>query len=243
MKKSAVCILLLSLLCTSFAYAGLREDVEAEARDITSTGPHSGATVDLKTIIAGLKEALSLGVRNGVANVAQRDGYFGNQLIKILVPEKMQKITDGLRETGFHTEADQFELSMNRAAEKAAPMARQIFIDAIKTITIHDAETILRGSDTAATDYLKSKTYDRIYGKFKPAISSAMKDVGVTRYFQELMDAAKTIPLLKDQTVDLNHYVTSKALDGLFLMVGEEEKKIRKDPAARGTKLLKTVFE
>jgi hypothetical protein len=144
---------------------------------------------------------------------------------------------------GFRKEVDAFELSMNRAAEKAAPQALSFFVGAVKEMTIPDAMKILRGNDTAATDFLKSKTYVRIYGAFKPVVTSAMNDVGVTRSFKELMDKARTIPLLKRETVDLDHYVTSKALDGLFIMVGQEEKKIRKDPAARVTELLRTVFK
>ena len=143
----------------------------------------------------------------------------------------------------MHKEVDAFILSMNRAAEKAAPQALSFFTDAVKEMTIPDAVGILRGNDTAATDFLKSKTYDRIYGAFKPVVSSAMNDVGVTHSFKQMMDKARTIPLLKREAVDLDHYVTSKALDGLFIVVGQEEKKIRKDPAARVTELLKTVFK
>ena len=242
MKKIAIFILPLCLCLIAPAFAGLREDLESEALGIAGKSHNAHGTLDSKTVIAGLKEALSVGTKNGVKNVAQFDGYFGNNLIKILVPAQMQKIAEVLRDAGLRAQVDQFELSMNRAAEKAAPQARVIFIDAIKKMTIQDAEAILRGGDMAATKYLKSKTYDRIHGTFKPIISSAMNDVGVTRYYKELTDTANTIPLLKEQTVDINDYVTSKALDGLFLMVGKEEQRIRKDPAARVTELLRTVF-
>ncbi|MFA5074038.1 MAG: DUF4197 domain-containing protein [Nitrospirota bacterium] len=244
MRKILTGILAANLFCASFAYAGLIEGLEQKARKLTSSNKYqTNGKLDSKTMIAGLKEALSVGIKNGVQNVSRRDGYFENALIKILVPEKIQKITEVLRKAGLHEEVDAFELSMNRAAEKAAPKARGIIVAAIKKMTIRDAETILRGHDTAATEYLKSKTFDSIYSAFKPVITSTMHETDVTRSFKELMDKARAIPLLKEQTVDLDHYVTSKALDGLFIMVGEEEKKIRKDPAARVTKLLKKVFE
>lgn len=244
MKSVLIASLALLLLCIPhIVSANLLDDLEKGAREVTSTYQKNHAALDPKTIAAGLKEALSVGVTNGVLNVSRIDGYFGNQLIKILVPEKVQKITRVLRDMGFKKEVDRFELSMNRAAEQAAPKARAFFIDAIKQMTIKDAESILRGSDTAATEYLKSRTHDKVYASFKPVIASAMQNTGVTRNFKVLMDKANTIPLLKTQTVDLDHYVTTEALDGLFFMVGEEERKIRKDPAARVTKLLKKVFQ
>lgn len=243
MKNILVASLALFLFCTAHASAGLLDDLEKGARDVTNTYQKSHATLDPKTIAAGLKEALSFGVTNGVISVSKVDGYFNNQLIKILVPEKIQHLTRLLRDMGFKKEVDRFELSMNRAAEQAAPRARAFFIDAIKQMTIQDAEAILRGNDTAAMEYLKSKTHDKIYASFKPVIASTMRNTGVTRTFADLMDKARTVPLLKEQTVDLDHYVTTEALDGLFFMVGEEERKIRKDPAARVTKLLKKVFE
>jgi hypothetical protein len=175
--------------------------------------------------------------------VSKVDGYFGNPFIRIPVPENVRKIERTLRKVGLNKEVDKFILSMNRAAEKAAPQALSFFVDAVKEMTIPDAVNILHGNDTAATDFLKSKTYQRIYGAFKPAVSTAMNDVGVTRSFKEMMDKARNIPLLKREAVDLDHYVTTKALDGLFIMVGQEEKKIRKDPAARVTDLLRTVFK
>jgi hypothetical protein len=159
------------------------------------------------------------------------------------MPDKLHRIEKDLRRAGFSKEVDKFVLSMNRAAEKAAPEALSLFINAIKEMTIPDALKILRGNDTAATDFLKSKTYDQLYQLFKPSISSSMDDVAVTRAFKEMMDKARHIPFLKKESVDLDQYVTSKALDGIFTVVGEEEKKIRKDPAARVTELLRTVFK
>jgi hypothetical protein len=239
MRRIAVLLLVTGLLGASLAHANLLDKVKEyrEKQQSASGEP------DTKTVVAGLKEALSVGAKNGVANVSRTDGYFGNQLIRIPMPENIKKTEKMLRKVGLGKEADAFILSMNRAAEKAAPQALSFFTDAVREMTITDAVGILRGNDTAATDYLRSKTYDRIYGAFKPSVSSAMNDVGVTRSFKQMMDKARNIPLLKKQSVDLDHYVTSKALDGLFVVVGEEEKKIRKDPAARVTELLRTVFK
>jgi hypothetical protein len=137
---------------------------------------------------------------------------------------------------------DEFVLTMNRAAEKAAPVAKDIFIGAVKEMTITDAVGVLRGGDTAATEYFRAKTGDKLYAAFKPGVAKTVQEVGVTRAYQSLVDQAKKTRLIKDESLDLDHHVTKKALDGLFYMVSEEEKKIRKDPAARVTDLLKQVF-
>ncbi len=239
MKRIVVSVLSACLLFTSLADASLLDKV----REYSQKSGESSREPDTNTITAGLKEALSVGAKNGVTTVSRVDGYFGNQLIRIPMPEKLQKIERVMRKAGFHKEVDAFVLSMNRAAEKAAPQALSFFTDAVKEMTIPDAVNILRGNDTAATDFLKSKTFDRIYGAFKPTVSSTMNDVGVTRSFKQMMDKAGRIPLLKRESVDLDHFVTSKALDGLFVVVGQEEKKIREDPAARVTDLLRTVFK
>ena len=131
---------------------------------------------------------------------------------------------------------------MNSAAEKAAPKAASFFVDAIKKMTFEDARKILGGGDTAATEFFRQKTYDKLYGAFKPVISSSVDEVGCTRSYKEMMGKYESVPFMDKQSLDLDHYVTSKALDGLFYMVGEEEKKIRTDPAARVTDVLKTVF-
>jgi hypothetical protein len=239
MRRPSIIILLLSLFFASFAFAGLLDKV----RSYRDKDQQSRNDPDTDTIVSGLKEALSIGARNGVETVSQVDGYFGNPLIKIPMPDKIHRIEKALRKAGFNKEVDSFILSMNRAAEKAAPHALTLFVDAVKEMTIPDALSILRGNDTAATDYLKSKTFDKLYQSFKPSISSSMNDVGVTRSFKEMMNKTRRIPFLKKESVDLDHYVTSKALDGLFTVVGQEEKKIRKDPTARVTELLKTVFK
>ena len=198
---------------------------------------------DPKTIAAGLKEALEVGTKNAVKLTGRVDGYFKNEAIKILMPKKLRDAEKVLRDLGQGAKVDEFVLTMNRAAEKAAPAAKNIFWDAIKQMTFQDAMKILNGNDTAATDYFREKTYDKLEAAFKPPVTKAMNDVGVTRSYKELTAKMKTIPLIKVQTVDIDKYVVTRALDGLFVMLGKEEKKIRKDPAARVTALLREVFD
>jgi hypothetical protein len=191
---------------------------------------------------SGLKEALKIGTENAVKLTGKTDGYFLNQAIKILMPEKLKKVEQGLRLVGYGPQVDEFVLSMNRAAERAAPAAKGIFWDAIGEMTIGDAQKILSGHETAATDYFKAKTTDKLTEAFKPVVDKAMNEVGVTRQYKELVGRYQAIPFVKSESFDIDRYVVTKALDGLFYTVGEEEKKIRKDPAARVTDLLKEVF-
>lgn len=191
---------------------------------------------------SGLKEALQIGTENAVSLTGKTDGYFMNQVIKILMPEKLKTFEKGLRAVGYGPQIDEFVLSMNRSAEKAAPFAKQIFWDAIGEMTFDDVRKILSGNDTAATDYFKGKTTNRLTDTFKPIVSNSMNEVGVTRQYKELVGRYESIPFVKKESFDLDQYVVSKALGGLFYMVGEEEKKIRTNPTARTTDLLKEVF-
>jgi hypothetical protein len=193
-------------------------------------------------ITSGLKEALQVGTDNAVRSTGRPDGYFGNEAIKVLMPEKLRTLEKGLRAIGYGPDVDEFVLSMNRAAERAAPHAKAIFWDAILELSFEDARQIFSGGDTAATDYFRDKTTDKLVGAFTPVVEEAMDEVGVTRQYNQLVGRARAIPFLKSEFVDINEYVVSKALDGLFYVLAEEERKIRKDPAARITELLKEVF-
>jgi len=240
-KKSALFIVLILIVITTTAYAGFFEDIFK----IVGGGTQNDE-LDDSTIASGLKEALSIGTENAVKNVSQVDGYFGNEAIKILIPEKVRLVTDVLSTFGYKKQVDDFVLSMNRAAEKAAPEALSIFVDAIKEMTFEDASNILKGGDTAATDFFKDKTQGKIFDAFSPIIAASMDEVGVMRSYNKMMDTYEILPfaqtVVKGESVDIEHYVTTKAVDGLFYVVGQEEKKIRTDPAARITELLKTVF-
>ncbi len=194
------------------------------------------------TIADGLKQALEIGTSNAVSSVSRLDGYYKNPSIKILLPEKVRTMESILRGVGYGEKIDAFEESMNHAAEKAAPAAKGYFVDAIKQMTFTDARKILNGGDNAATMYFEDKTRGKLFDAFKPIVHEKMSEVGVTRYYQDLDTKVKTIPFAGDMSFDLDKYVTDKSLDGLFKMVAEEEAKIRTDPAARVTDLLKQVF-
>jgi len=191
---------------------------------------------------SGLKEALKIGTENAVTLTGRTDGYFRNQAIKILMPEKLQTLEKGLRLVGYGSQVDEFVLSMNRAAERAAPSAKQIFWDAVGEMTFDDASKILGGGDTAATEYFRAKTTDKLTSAFRPVVDQAMNEVGVTRQYKELVGRYQTIPFARSESLDIDQYVITKALGGLFHVLGEEERKIRTNPAARVTDLLKEVF-
>ena len=191
---------------------------------------------------AGLKEALQVGAEKAVNLTGRTDGFFANQAIKILMPEKLRTLEKGLRAVGYGPQLDQFILSMNRSAEAAAPAAKKIFVDAITAMTIQDAKQILTGGDTAATDYFRSKTGDQLSAAFRPYVEKTMGENNVTQQYKALTDRYQAIPFAKSQSLDINGYVVGKALDGLFHELGNQERLIRKDPAARTTALLKEVF-
>ena len=205
-------------------------------------GTANTSTIGDVRIGAALKEALQVGTENAVKLTGRPDGYFRNEAIKILLPEQLRNLEKGLRAVGFGAQVDELVLGMNRAAERAAPQAKQIFWDAIGAMTIDDARKILGGADTAATDYFRTKTSDALTTAFRPIVETSMREVGVTRQYTELYRRAQSIPFLNVEAYDLDRYVVTRALDGLFHMVGEEEKKIRTNPAARVTELLRDVF-
>ena len=191
---------------------------------------------------AGLKQALEVATGSAVTSTGRVDGYFGNQAIKILMPEKLQTLEKGLRTVGYGSQVDEFVLSMNRAAERAAPSARRIFLDAIAGMTFDDARKILNGSDTAVTEFFKSRSTDKLTAAFRPVVNQTMNEVGVARQYNELVSRFRAIPFARAEAFDLDGYVVQKGLDGLFHVVGEQERLIRSDPAARTTDLLKEVF-
>lgn len=203
--------------------------------------PGTGSIGDVR-IGEALKEALQVGTANAVSFTGRTDGYFKNQAIKILMPEQLRTFERGLRAVGYGPQVDELVLGMNRAAERAAPQAKQIFWDAIGAMTIDDARGILDGGDTAATEYFKRTTSDPLTTAFRPVVEKAMGEVGVTRQYTELFRRAQSIPFLNVEAFDLDRYVVGKALDGLFHVVAEEEKNIRTNPAARVTDLLREVF-
>jgi len=218
-----------------YASGGFFDDLIKKA-----TKPKEGN--DEATVVSGLKEALRIGTANAVDSVSKENGYLGNVEIKIPVPEKLKRADKMLRKIGMGDSVDEFIESMNRAAETAAPQALDIFVGAVKDMDIIDAFDILSGDDTAATKYFEEKTSDDLYGLFKPVVTDTMGQTGVVQSYKKMIKKYTSLPWVKEEPVDLEDYVTTKALEGLFFMVGEEEKKIRKDPAARVTELLQKVF-
>ena len=193
-------------------------------------------------IVSGLKEALQIGTANAVSLTGKTDGFSANKAIRIILPERLRLVEKGLRIAGFGSSVDEFELCMNRAAEKAAPEARSIFVGAIREMTLTDGRAILAGGNTAATDYFRSKTTDRLKSVFRPVVSKAMGETDVARSYKQVIARVPAFPFQKKDTFDLDDYVVSKSMDGLFYMLAEEERRIRTDPAARVTSILKEVF-
>lgn len=204
--------------------------------------PPQSTALTHEKIAAGLKEALRIGTDHATTLTGKPDGYFRNAAIKILMPDQLHAFEKGLRVFGFGPQVDEFVLSMNRAAERAAPQAKNIFLGAIAQMTFADAQQILSGGETAATDYFRSKTTAELTAAFRPQVEQAMNEVGVTRQYKDLVQQFKAMPLAKTELIDIDQYVVSKSLTGLFLMLGREERVIRQDPAARVTTLLKDVF-
>lgn len=188
MKKIAL-LAIVVWLCVPFSYAGLLDTLKEQAGASGQGSAAGSVDVDNETAVSGLKEALAVSTEHTVAALSRVDGYYGNQLVKILMPEKIQTVANVLAKAGFQKQVDDFVLSMNRAAEKAAPEAASIFGDAIRQMSFQDAIGIVRGGGTAATDYFRTTTSDRIYAAFKPIISKSMNEAGVTRAYQDMMES------------------------------------------------------
>jgi hypothetical protein len=193
-------------------------------------------------VVSGLKQALEVGTRNAVDRTSSEDGFLDNPLIRIKLPGALDKMASGLRVVGFGAQVDELEVAMNRAAEQAAGEATDVFWQGIRQMTFSDAVGILNGGDTAATDYFDRTTRDTLRARFEPIVSDKMDEVGVVRSFDQLVGKYEAIPFTSKPDLDLRGYVTNKSLDGLFTILGDEERKIRTDPAARVTPLLQQVF-
>lgn len=232
------------ILAAAFCLVAERS-LAQEPVDITKLFRGSGESKSLTNadIVAGLKEALEVGTTSTVDLTGKVDGYFGNAAIKILLPSQLQTVEQGLRLLGQGQKVDELILAMNRAAEKAAPAAKDIFWTAIKDMTFENARKILSGGDTAATDYFREKTSAALTTAFRPVVDETMKEVGVVQQYKSLTSAYQALPMGSAlPSFDIEAYVVTKALDGLFTVLAEQEKKIRTDPAAQVTSLLKKVF-
>ena len=211
------------------------------ATQILNNLPQTTGSLTTDEIVNGLKQALTVGTQNSTSKLSAVDGFFANAAIKVLMPPEAQKVESTLRSLGLGSTVDKAILSMNRAAEDASKSATPIFVDAIKQMSITDALGILKGGDFAATNYFKQKTTLALTNAFKPVISQSLDKVNATKYWKDVFTVYNKFSSTPVNT-DLSAYVAGKAIDGIFYQVGLEEQKIRKDPAARVTELLKKVF-
>lgn len=193
-------------------------------------------------IAGGLKEALNNGISKQVSKLTAVDGFYKNEMVKILLPEELQKVDSGLRKIGLSKLADDGLRAINRTAEDAVKEATPIFVDAIKGMTFSDAKNILMGNESAATSYLQSSTSTALYSKFSPVIKSSFSKVGADKVWANIITKYNSIPLVKKVNPDLTDYVTNQAMSGVFKMVAVEEKNIRTDLNSRTSDLLKKVF-
>jgi len=242
MNRIFLSITVILILSTATADAqGFKKfkDAISDAVGIESTG---GALSE-DMIADGLKEALVSGVEKGVDQLSQPDGYFKDLAIKILLPEEAQKVEKTLRQIGMGSQVDKAIESLNRAAEDAATGATEIFVDAIKQMTITDALDILQGEDDAASNFLDSSTRSALSEKFKPVIKVSLDKVDATKHWNTIFSKYNKMPFVKPINPELDDYVTEKAIDGLFVQIKKQEKEIRENPGARVTDLLKKVFK
>jgi hypothetical protein len=213
----------------------------AEMQQITNQLPQN-FPMNQADIASGLKEALQNGIDKQVTKLTATDGFYRNELVKIMLPEELKKVDSRLRSLGLSSLADEGLLMMNRAAENAVKEATPIFIDAIKQMTINDAQSILMGQDNAAASFLQKTTNQQLYNKFKPIIASSYQKVGADKVWNSIISKYNTIPLVEKVNPDLTDYTTKEAMDGVFTMIAIEEKNIRNSVSARSSELLRKVF-
>ncbi|MCB0446170.1 MAG: DUF4197 domain-containing protein [Gelidibacter sp.] len=214
----------------------------AELQGVMDQLPQTGGVLSNADIASGLRQALNLGIEKQVSKLTKTDGFYKNDLVKILLPQELQKVDKGLRDIGLSSLADEGLKALNRAAEDAVKEATPIFVAAVKDITFADAKNILLGNDNAATQYLTDKTQTALYAKFQPVINSSFAKVGADQIWANLITKYNAIPFTNNVNPDLTDYVTGEALKGVYTMIGVEEKEIRTKIGSRTTDLLKRVF-
>lgn len=211
---------------------------------LASLSAHALDISDLsnRDAVAGLKAALNKGAGSAVAKLGKADGFLGNERVKIPLPDSLQKLDGTLRRFGMGQYADELVVTMNRAAEAAVPEARALLVSAVKDMSVQDAKGILTGGDTSATEYFRGKTSKPLAAKFLPIVQRATARVGLVEKYNEFAGKASRLGLVDESQTNLENYVTQKAMDGLFLMIADEEKEIRAHPVEQGSKLLSKVF-
>ncbi|MGV8814459.1 MAG: DUF4197 domain-containing protein [Gelidibacter sp.] len=231
MKKSLVVLLVLFTMNSC-----------AELQSVVDSLPQHGGILNNTDIASGLRQALDLGIEKQVTKLTKTDGFYRNELVKILLPKELQKVDKGLRDIGLGSLADEGLKALNRAAEDAVKEATPIFVNAVRDITFADAKNILMGTDDAATKYLTSKTQTSLYDKFHPVINNSFTKVGTDKVWTNLINRYNAIPFTSKVNPDLTNYVTAEALKGVYTMIAVEEKEIRNSVGARSTDLLRKVF-
>lgn len=249
MKNALSVFLAGSLLLSTFNSAdaqGWKGVLKDATKKVTTAAGGAGTgkgSLSEGEITAGLKEALRVGTQNATGKVSAVNGFFGNQLIKVLMPPEAKKIETALRSVGMGAQVDKAILSMNRAAEDASSKAVPIFVDAITSMSIQDGMSILKGSNDAATQYLKGRTTAQLTTAFRPVIQASLNKVNATAYWKEIVTIYNKLPTTRQKiNPDLTAWVTDRALNGIFVYVAQEEAQIRSNPAARVTDILKRVF-
>jgi len=243
MKKLFILSILGTFLSVQQGFAQFGDILNKGKKILNEKSGNTGSNLSNTEIIAGLKQALEIGSNNAGSQLSALNGYFGNQLIKIMMPPEVRQVEQTLRSIGMGSEVDKAILAMNRAAEDAAQKAAPIFVEAIRTITINDGLSILRGGNGAATNYLKGRTTQQLTNAFRPVIENSLRKVDATKYWSQVFTIYNRLPTTRNKVnPDLTGYVTERALNGLFVTVEQEENKIRQNPSARVTDLLKKVF-
>ncbi len=227
----------IALVCSIFIMVSC-----AELQNVVNTLPTGQIGTDPTMIANGLRQALDFGIDKQVTKLTQKDGFYKNKLVKILLPQELQKVDQTLRDIGLSSLADEGLKVLNRAAEDAVKEATPIFVDAVKDITFNDAKNILLGPDNAATNYLENKTDTALYSKFNPVIQNSFSKVGADRIWTNIITKYNSVPFVNKVNPDLTDYVTNEALKGVYTMIGVEEKKIRNSVSSRTTTLLRQVF-
>ena len=239
MKKLVLLCFAIATCTISFSQTTL-DDLIKKGQGQMKNG--SGNSLSNDEVVSGLKEALTVGSNKSSAQASKADGFYKNPAIKIPFPPEAKQMESTLKGIGMTKQVDKFTMQLNRAAELAAKDAAPIFVNAIKSMSIADGFTILKGANNAASTYLKDKTNAELTAKFKPIVASALKKVAITKYWNPLVTTYNKVPGAKKQNPNLEAYVTQRAIEGLFKLVADEELKIRKDPASRVSDLLKKVF-
>lgn len=250
-KISIASLLLLAASAQAFDFGGLKDKLIAPAQPAAAVSPPPATTNNAASALSGfsnkdqvgsLKQALTQGAETAVANLARENGYLGNDKVRIPLPENLQKAEGLMRQFGMGKYADELVTSMNRAAEAAVPEAKALLLGAVKKMTVQDAKSILTGSDDAATQYFRKNTETALTGKFKPIVNKSMQKVKLTEKYDQFAGRGAQYGLVDPKDARLDDYITRRAMDGLFLMMAEQEKAIRANPLEATGSLAKKVF-